>query len=311
MKTPSRQLSVIFATILFGVLLASNAPAQIPPGLENKTITLGAVSTINEKEIEEHFRDFIRYVARKLSFPTGDIEGKVVVAPTLPDLARLLEQKKVDFYMESAYPTYVVNNVHDAGRLLLRRWQRGKAEYQSLIFTKKDNGINSLQDLRGKVIAFEDPESTSGHFLPRFFLLKKGFKMVETNRPDAKSSPPEIGFIFAYTQAKLVELVLTQQAAAGAFNDDDYGLLDEQRKSQINVLAQTELLPRHLVSTRKDMTPALASRIEKILVSMNEDVEGRKVLQKTGDTTKFDMLPGGEEGMRRRLLDTFFSPGNK
>jgi len=307
MNTFKRQSSVICVLLFLGVLISSKATAQIPPGLENKAITLGAVSTVNEKEIEDHFRDFVRYVARKLS-PTG-IEGKVVIAPTLPDLARLLEQKKVDFYMESAYPTYVVNNVHDAGKLLLRRWQRGKAEYQSLIFAKKNTGINSLQDLRGQIIAFEDPESTSGHFLPRFFLLKRGFKLVETTRPDANSSPPEIGFIFGYTQAKLVELVLTQQVAAGAFNDDDYANLDEKTRSDINILAQTELLPRHLVSIRKDMAPALASRIEKILVSMNEDPEGRKVLQKTGDTTKFDMLPGGEEGMRRRLLDTFFSPG--
>ena len=138
----------------------------------------------------------------------------------------------------------------------------------------------------GKVIAFEDPESMSGHLLPRFFLLKRGFKLVETNRPAADSSPPEIGFVFAYTQAKLVELVLTQQVAAGAFNDDDYAKLDEKRRSDINILAETELLPRHLVSIRKDMTPALASRIENILVSMNEDAEGRRILQKTGDTTK-------------------------
>ncbi len=308
--TLKRPLSIISAIVLFGVLLGSNARGQTLAGLENKTITLGAVSTINEKEIEDHFRDFVRYVARKLSPPPG-IEGKVVVAPTLPDLARLLEQKKIDFYMESAYPTYVVNTVHDAGKLLLRRWQRGKAEYQSLIFAKKNSGINSLQDLRGQIIVFEDPESTSGHFLPRFFLLKRGFKLVETDRPQANSSPPEIGFIFAYSQEKLVELVLTQQAAAGAFNDDDYAKLDEKKRSDINVLAQTELLPRHLVSIRKDMAPALAGRIEKILVSMNEDAEGRKVLQKTGDTTKFDMLPGGEEGMRRRLLETFFSPGGK
>ncbi len=310
MKQLKLHLSGFCAVVLLGVLAAADARAQIPPGLENKTLTLGAVSTINEKEIENHFRDFVRYVARKLS-PLPTIEGKVVVAPTLPDLARLLEQKKVDFYMESAYPTYVVNNVHDAGRLLLRRWQRGKAEYQSLIFAKKDSGINSLQDLRGKVIAFEDPESTSGHFLPRFFLVKRGFKMVETNRPDAKSSPPEIGFVFAYTQAKLVELVLTQQVAAGAFNDDDYAKVDEKKRADINILAQTEMLPRHLVSIRKNMEPALASQIEKILITMGEDPEGRKVMQQTGDTTKFDMLPGGEEGMRRRLLDSFFSPGNR
>ena len=310
MKPFKLELSGIWTVVFFSLLAVSNAPAQIPPGLENKTITLGVVSTINEKEIENHFRDFIRYVARKLS-PLSSIEGKVVVAPTLPDLARLLEQKKVDFYMESAYPTYVVNNVHDAGRLLLRRWQRGKGEYQSLIFTKKDSGINSLQDLRGRVIAFEDPESTSGHFLPRFFLLKKGFKLVETNRPDAKKSPPEIGFIFAYAQAKLVELVLKQQVAAGAFNDDDYAKLDDETKAGIDILAQTELLPRHLVSIRKNMPLGLASRIEKILISMSEDPEGRNIMQKTGDTTKFDALPGGEEGMRRRLLDSFFSPGNK
>jgi phosphonate transport system substrate-binding protein len=296
--------------LLLAALVFSDAKAQVPQGLENKTITLGAVSTINEKEIENHFRDFVLYVARKLS-PLPVIEGKVVVAPTLPDLARLLEQNKVDFYMESAYPTYVVNNVHDAGKLLLRRWQRGKAEYQSLIFSKKDSGIDSLQDLRGKIIAFEDPESTSGHFLPRFFLIKRGFKMVETNKPDAKSSPPEIGFIFAYSQAKLVEAVLTQQVAAGAFSDDDYAKLSEQQRADINILAQTEMLPRHLVSVRKNMDPALAIRIEKILVTMSEDPEGRKVMEKTGDTTKFDMLPGGEEGMRRRLLDSFFSPGNR
>ena len=310
MKQFKSQLSVICAVVLLGMLAASNGRAQIPPGLDNKTITLGAVSTINEKEIENHFRDFVLYVARKLS-PLPVIEGKVIVAPTLPDLARLLEQNKVDFYMESAYPTYVVNNVHDAGKLLLRRWQRGKAEYQSLIFSKKDSGINSLQDLRGKVIAFEDPESTSGHFLPRFFLIKRGFKMVETNKPDPKSSPPEIGFIFAYSQAKLVEAVLTQQVAAGAFSDDDYAKLSEQQRADINILAQTEMLPRHLVSVRKNMDPALAIRIEKILVTMSEDPEGRKVMEKTGDTTKFDMLPGGEEGMRRRLLDSFFSPGNR
>jgi ABC-type phosphate/phosphonate transport system substrate-binding protein len=130
-----RPLSVIYALVLLAMLIGSNAPAQIPPGLENRAITLGAVSTINEKEIEDHFRDFVRYLARKLS-PTG-IEGKVVVAPTVPDLARLLEQKKVDFYLESAYPTYVVNNVHDGGRLLLRRWQRVKRNIKASFLLKR------------------------------------------------------------------------------------------------------------------------------------------------------------------------------
>ena len=59
------------------------------------------------------------------------------------------------------------------------------------------------------------------------------------------------------------------------------------------------------------MAPALADRLKAILLAMSEDEEGRKILQKTGETTKFDMLPEGEEGMRRRLLETFYSPCEK
>jgi hypothetical protein len=55
----------------------------------------------------------------------------------------------------------------------------------------------------------------------------------------------------------------------------------------------------------------LADRLKAILLAMSEDDEGRRILQKTGETTKFDMLPEGEEGMRRRLLETFYSPAKK
>jgi phosphonate transport system substrate-binding protein len=124
-------------------------------------------------------------------------------------------------------------------------------------------------------------------------------------------TPAEIGYIFASSQEKLVNLVLTNQAAGGAFSDDDYAKLEDKTKAEIGVLAQTERLPRYLVSIRKDLAPALTDRLKAILLSMSEDDEGRRILQKTGETTKFDMLPEGEEGMRRRLLDTFFSPARK
>jgi phosphonate transport system substrate-binding protein len=102
--------------------------------------------------------------------------------------------------------------------------------------------------------------------------------------------------------------VLTDQVAAGAFSDDDHAALDEKKKSEIIILAETERLPRHLLSVRKDLPPGLAKRFEQILLSMHEEPEGRKILEKTDHTTKFDLLPGGEAGMRRRLLETFYSP---
>jgi phosphonate transport system substrate-binding protein len=311
MKIQRRPRSVTaIAGLLFGVVLGSNVAGQTPDRAETKTISLGIVSAVHQKEIEEHYRDFVRYVARKLS-SAPEVEGKVIIASTPPELAKLLGQQKVDFYMESTYSTYVINDVQGAGKLLLRRWQRGKPEYQSLIFAKRNSGVNRLDDFRGKIVVFEDPESTSGYFLPKFFLLRNGFKLSEKSRLEAGVAPGEIGYIFASSQEKLLDLVLTKQAAGGAFSDDDYAKLDEKTKADVSILAQSERLPRHLVSIRKDMAPALADRLKAILLAMSEDDEGRKILQKTGETTKFDMLPEGEEGMRRRLLETFYSPAKK
>jgi len=184
------------------------------------------------------------------------------------------------------------------------------ADYYSVIFTKRNSETKRLEDLKGKIIGFEDPESTSGYFLPKLLLTKKGFKLSRQAQIDAKVSPEEVGYIFAQSQGKLVDLVLTKQVAAGAFSNDDYGTLDGSKKSDITILAETASLPRHLVSVRKDLPPTLAKGLEQILLAMHEDPEGRSILQKT-DTTKFDALPGGELAINQRLLDAYYSPEKK
>ena len=308
-ETARRAILYAVASLLF-VMHGARASAQAPSDLDGKTLTLGIVAEINQQEITDHFRDFVRYVARRLS-SGSTVEGRVVVTSTPAGLADLLKDKRADFYMDSPYPTYIINTVHGAGKLLLRRWKRGMSEYDSLIFTSRNSETRRLADLQGKIIAFEDPASTSGYFLPKLFLSRMGFKLTEKKQAGAAASPSDIAYIFAYSQAKLVDLVLTNQAAAGAFSNDDYSALEEKRKSDITVLAKTERLPRHLLSVRASMPTGLAKRIEQILVRMHEDPEGRAILERTSETTKFDELPGGEELMRRRLLETFFSPEKK
>ncbi|MGE5305476.1 MAG: phosphate/phosphite/phosphonate ABC transporter substrate-binding protein [Alphaproteobacteria bacterium] len=308
----SRCCTIVFGAVFFtlNAMYGAQGLAQTPGDSDGNTLVLGIVAEINQQKIADHFRDFVRYVARRIP-STPPMEGRVVVAATPARLADLLREKKVDFYMDSPYPTYIINSVQGAGKLLLRRWKNGMAEYESLIFTRRNGETKSLADLRGKIIAFEDPGSTSGYFLPKLFLSRMGFKLSQQNGIGAPVSPGDIGYVFAYTQEKLVDLVITRQAAAGAFSNDDYGVLDDKKKADITVLAETERLPRHLLSIRTDMPSALAERLAQILMAMHNDPEGRLILARTDETTKFDELPGGEEMMRRRLLETFFSPDKK
>ena len=302
----SRRFTVAYtiAAMLFSGILGSHAAAQPRVRDEAKTITLGIVAERNPQQVEEHFREFVRYVARKLS-TTSAIEGRIAMAPTQAKLAGLLTERKADFYMESSHPTYLINSVYGSGKLLLRRWKGGAAEYHALIFAHRSGLAKRLEDIRGKLIAFEDPGSTSGHFLPKYFLLQKGFKLSQKSQLDAIVSPGEVGYIFAYSQDKLVDLVQTKKVAAGAFSNEDFNALDGKKKAEIVILAQTDKLPRHMVSVRKDLSTELVTRLEKILLSMDQDPEGRSILQRTDATTKFDALPGGELAMRQRLLDVY------
>jgi phosphonate transport system substrate-binding protein len=311
MRKQTQDLIIVQAIIAFlcGFFVA-DATGQGPEKVKAKTVSLGIISELNRAQIADHFGDFVRYVAEKLT-PASDIEGKVVIAPTPFQLAKLIEQRRVDFYMESPYPTYLVNHVQGVAKLLLRRWKGGVAEYRSLIFAKRNGEINRLEDLRGKVVVFEDPESTSGHFLPKSLLRRKGFKFTDKSRFDPYASPTDVGYVFAYSQEKLVDWVLTKKAAAGAFSDDDFAKLGDSKRSALIVLAQTESLPRHLISVRKDLAPESIDRLEKILLSMHENDQGRRILKKTDDTTKFDLLPEGDAGLRRRLSEIFHSAEKK
>jgi phosphonate transport system substrate-binding protein len=307
MKKPRHDISLAFrlTILLLGLIHGVAAAGEAPRPLHVQSITLGLVSQTSQKEIEAHFQSFIGYVARK--FGSGpETEGKVVIVPMPLQMVKPLEEKKIDFYMESPYPTYLINK-QGAASLLLRRWKSGMAEYRSLIFSNRGSGTSRLEQLRGKIVAFEDPGSTSGYFLPKVLLLKKGFTLTEKSGPDAKVGPKEIGYIFASSAVNIVNLVLSKKVAAGAFSDDDYGALDAKRKTDITILAQTDPFPRHLVSVRKDLDLQVKNRLRDILLSMHQDEEGRILMLKTDNTTRFDLLPGGEAMVRRKLVETFRS----
>jgi phosphonate transport system substrate-binding protein len=306
----SSRLGRALAILVFELILGSGASAQTQRGLEAKTITLGMIAEVNQKEVQAHFRDFVRYIGRKMS-ASSKMEGNVMIASTQSRLASMLTERRADFYMESPYPTYSINHVYGAGKLLLRRWKGGMADYHALIFTRADGETKRLEDLKGKIIAFEDPESTSGHFLPKLFLTRKGFTLSGIARTDANVPPGEIGYVFAGSQDKLMDLVLTKKVAAGAFSNDDYAALDQSKKSVLTVLGETASLPRHLVSVRKNLAPSMVKGLEKVLLSMHQDPEGKSILQKADGTTKFDALPGGESAISRRLLETYYSPEKK
>ena len=265
-------------------------------------ITMGIASINTQKKIAE-YQDFVNYLTRKLTVRNSR-RGTLHVVPTPFELCRLLIDHKIDFFMDSPYPTHIVN-AHAGSRLLARRWKNGVGEYRSVIVTRKDSGITRLEDLRGTIIAFEDPDSTSGYFLPRTLLARKGFDLRQMSSFNDAPAPKEIGYLFAgSSEITVIEWVLGRNVAAGAVSDNDLERLDSKKRAELTVLTASDPLPRYLVSVRKEIAPRFGNQLKAVLLAMHLDPEGKNILRKMENTTKFDALPFAHEDLQRRLFDT-------
>ena len=284
-------------------------PRTAASKLSSDTLTLGIAAANVEKKTAEH-QDFVNYLTRKL-FNRPELKGRVIVVPTALQLAQLLVETKVDFFMDSAYPTHIIG-LRAGSRPILRRWKHGVSEYRSVILTRKDSGIRQLTDLLGKLIVFEDPDSTSGYFLPKSFLARKGFELRQKSSFSDSVAPKEIGFLFAGgSEKKISEWVLSRKAAAGALSDNDLDRIDSKKRAELFVLAETDALPRHLVSVRKELPRGIENFLQDILLGMHQDPEGQRILRKIDNTTKFDLLTGSQTELQVRLLETFFNQSTK
>jgi ABC-type phosphate/phosphonate transport system substrate-binding protein len=248
---------------------------------------LGSISIFPVTETKK-FLPLAIYLARQLQ-SDGIDEGKVVVAGSIPAMSSFMQTRQVDLYIDSFFPSLAVSRL-SGSKLLLRRWKMGKSEYQSVIFTRKDSGIARLEDLKGKVIAFEEPFSSTGYFFPKIVLVEKGFRLAPKEDRDDRLKSDEVRYIFSHGDTNTIYMVLNGVVAAGATDDQKYLMLANNLGS-LRIIHETVSFPRQIVSHREDLPAKLVTRIKEVLLNMHQTEEGRQALQDFESTTKFDEIP--------------------
>ncbi len=267
--------------------------SQTPAGV----VTVGSVSLDPGRDYEV-YRPFAEYLASRL----GDVGigiGRVVVTDSLSRMVAALEKGSVDFYVDSPFPIAFVCE-RTAAQPILRRWKRSSEAYHSVVFVRGDSGIESLEDLPGHVIAFGEPFSTTGFFLPKATLASSGLKLVGYADPAAAVPSNQVGYVFSNDAENTMFWVLKKKVSAGAVNADYFAALAGSRAGELRVILRTEEVPRNVVCVRSGLDPEVVDRVEQVLLAMNGEEEGRRVLHAFEETTKFDRFPPeAERGLAR------------
>jgi phosphonate transport system substrate-binding protein len=303
-------LSCVVAAILLTACISSSPPSTEAPAnitdepaetQEGRAIVLGEISD-DPSETIEAFQPFADYLASQLA-DQGITEGRVKVVSSSEEMVAALESGEIDLYFDSVYPATIVSDASGA-RPILRRWKDGVEEYHSVIFTTPDSGIESLEDLNGHMIAFEEDVSTAGFMLPLAYLIEHGLNPVEKGSPEDEVGLDEVGYVFSGDDANSADWVFSGLVSAAATNNI-YIAEDVPAESADNlvVLGETEPLPRHVAVASPTIDEELLTAITEALMGADKNADGQAALEAFEDTTRLDAFPEGIDQALARMRE--------
>jgi phosphonate transport system substrate-binding protein len=300
-------LIVVFALFVASVNIKSSEKTDAQPMKTVNTIRIGTVDVDAVKQIMK-FQPTADYIATKITNETTEYKGEVIIPSTVNEMAKLLKEQRVDLYFESPFTIALVDNESGAVPFLLR-WKEGVAQYHSIFVVKNNSSIKTLNDFAGKTIAFEAPESTSGYLLPKAYLVQKGFKLVaepiagestkNRSNDDNNNNNNIIRYVFAREDQNIPLWVVEGKADIGVISNVDFEQeVYESVKSQLKIIDRTIDVPRHVVSHRSEMEPALVQKIKDLLLNMDKDPEGIEILRNFDNSTRYEEINNKDQLFR-------------
>ena len=268
---------------------------------KKNVLTMGRFSDKAFKE-QKQIMPIITYLASKLK-DMGIEQGDVVLVRDNETVIEYLKEGKLDIVLETPFSAYQYK-VKTNAIPILSVWRKGVGEYSSVIFVRKDSGIQQVEDLKGRVFAFEDPGSTSSYFLPKYTLKAKGLDLVGIDSSDSPVPEGKIGYVFAGSELNISNWVFFNKVDAGALSNSDWTDQKdnpEAYRKEFKIIYETLKVPRMLLVVREGINKKLLERIKEELLKMDKSKEGRDAL-KPFKVKKFTELSEGSLGHIENLL---------
>lgn len=264
----------------------------LPLGAAADVLVLGSVNDDIRRHMER-FAPLAAYLEEVLA-EDGVTDVQISILPDSGSMVEALAKGEVDLYFDS--PLVAAHVARLAGaEPFLRRWKDGVAEYHAMFVVRTDSPFQTLEDLQGATIGFQEPDSTSGFMLPAAMLKRAGLDLRDVSGDAAGPTDAEVGYVFTSHDRNTVAWLARGRIDAGATDPRGLEWLDQARPGAFRVLARSIDVPRQVVIRRSGLDAVLADRISFVLQDMANSPEGIEIMTLFNDTTRFDPFPKGVE----------------
>lgn len=273
-------LSAAFATatIMYSTMAALADWRETYP-----TINFGVLTLENQMTTVDRYNIYIDYAEKKLGvkvklFQASDYAG---VGQAL--MAGHLQMARIG---GAGYASAWLDCDGCIEPLVTTEGLDGTTGYFSILTVRTDSTYQSLDDLKGKSIAFADPNSTSGYIVPMVSLTKAGI--------DPKKYFGKTSFSGGHEQSVLALLkgtydaVFTWTSEGDSFGNlrmmMDKGLL---QRDQVRVVWKSDPIRNPLLAVRKELPEQMKKDIAQMYFDM--ETENKAVLRAAaqGDVRRY------------------------
>lgn len=259
--------------LLFVVITTSSELKERELGSRYNPIRLYFTPSVDAKTITTNAKELTAFLEAETGYYFVTAVPSSFIA-----VVEAFGTKKADIAIINTF-SYLMSNEKYGAQALLRVVRRGgQTSYKGQIITQVDSGIDSIQDLEGKKMAYVDPSSTSGYILPKFLLMQKGIQPSDET--------------FAMKHDNVVTMVYQGQVDAGAtfYSPPDPvtgQMLDARMRvlqqfpdveKKIKIIAFTPEIPNDPVVFRKDLPQEMKDKVVNALLKFVSTPEGVKAL---------------------------------
>ncbi len=232
---------------------------------DNPSFRVAVAAMISPKDTFVYYRQLLDYIGSHLGRDVQLIQRK-----TYGEINELLGKGQIDLAFICSGP--YVNGKEKCGFELLATPEVQKSHfYQSYLIVNQASQFHGLEDLRGQVFAFTDPDSNTGKLVPTYWISRMG------EHPETFFSKT----IYTYSHDNSI-LAVAKALVDGAAVD---GLIWEyyHRKNPIftsktRIIRKSEPYGIPPIVASRFLAPDLKNRIRQVLFFMHRDPRGQNIL---------------------------------
>ena len=267
---------------------AAMAIAPSRPAVSAKALRIGMTPAFLHTQ-HGLLADWRGYMEAKLRRPV-----EIVQRDSYRETMDLLRLEQLDFAWVCSYPyVYLRNQL----RLVAVPLYQSRPYYRAyLIVSAKNRQILSLSQLRGKVFAYADPYSLTGHLVPRYELRKMG---EDPEKFFAKT-------FFTYSHRKLIEAVADGLALGGSVDSyvwDSLSALRPEITQRTHRVSNSPEFGFPPIVARRGVADEDFAAVQEMLLTMNEHLRGYALLKELNLNGFIRGSPSLYEGVAQMIRD--------